>query len=69
MEPVTLTAVATAIACQIEPIFGGGLFTAAAPPLITRFGPIPILLLTSSLLVFWLIFGFYNCRQIRKENV
>jgi ESS family glutamate:Na+ symporter len=52
-----------------EPIVGGGLFTAAAPPLIARFGPIPILLLTSCLLLFWLIFGFYNCRQIRKQNL
>lgn len=52
-----------------EPIVGGGLFTAAAPPLIARFGPIPILLLTSCLLLFWLVFGFYNCRQIRKQNL
>lgn len=50
-----------------EPIVGGGLFTAAAPPLIYQFGPIPILLLTSGLLVFWLIFGFYNYRKIGRE--
>ena len=30
-----------------EPILGGGLFTAAAPPLINNYGVIPILLLTS----------------------
>ena len=49
-----------------EPIVGGGLFTAAAPPLIRQFGPIPVLLLTSGLLAFWLIFGFWNYRQMSK---
>ncbi len=34
-----------------EPIVGGGLFTAAAPALIARFGSISILLLTSELTV------------------
>ncbi len=52
-----------------EPIVGGGLFTAAAPLLIFNFGPIPILLLTAFILAFWLIFGFYNCKQIRKHSV
>lgn len=51
-----------------EPIVGGGLFTAAAPLLITNFGPIRILLLTSIILAFWLIFGFYNCKQLRKQS-
>jgi ESS family glutamate:Na+ symporter len=51
-----------------EPIVGGGLFTAAAPPLIVRFGPIPILVLTGAILVFWLIFGFYNCQQLTKNS-
>ncbi len=51
-----------------EPIVGGGLFTAAAPLLIVNFGPIPILLLTSFFLAFWLIFGFYNCKQLRKQS-
>ncbi len=49
-----------------EPIVGGGLFTAAAPPLIAQFGPVPVLALTSGLLVFWLIFGLWNCQQIRQ---
>ena len=40
-----------------EPIVGGGLFTAAAPVLIVQFGSIPVLLLTSGLLIFWLGFG------------
>lgn len=49
-----------------EPIVGGGLFTAAAPTLIDQFGPIPVLLLTLALLAFWLIFGFWNYRQIKR---
>ncbi len=52
-----------------EPIVGGGLFTAAAPALIRNFGPIPILLLTSALLAFWVIFGFYNFRQLKRGQV
>ncbi|NER52672.1 MAG: sodium:glutamate symporter [Symploca sp. SIO1A3] len=51
-----------------EPIVGGGLFTAAAPTLIERFGPIPVLLLTVALLAFWLIFGFWNYRQITNHQ-
>ncbi|MDH6059241.1 sodium:glutamate symporter [Chrysosporum bergii ANA360D] len=51
-----------------EPIVGGGLFTAAAPPLIAKFGSLPVLLLTASILVFWLIFGFYNCKQLSKHS-
>lgn len=50
-----------------EPIVGGGLFTAAAPTLIRQFGLIPVLMLTSSLLAFWLIFGFWNYKVIKKE--
>jgi ESS family glutamate:Na+ symporter len=50
-----------------EPIVGGGLFTAAAPALIDRFGSISILLLTAVLLVFWLIFGIVNCKRITKK--
>ncbi|MBE9215850.1 sodium:glutamate symporter [Plectonema cf. radiosum LEGE 06105] len=49
-----------------EPILGGGLFTAAAPALIVRYGSIPVLLLTSAILAFWLIFGIWNCKQLRK---
>ncbi|AFY49783.1 Na+/glutamate symporter [Nostoc sp. PCC 7524] len=52
-----------------EPIVGGGLFTAAAPPLIAKFGPIPVLLLTAFILTFWLIFGFYNCKQLRQHDL
>ena len=37
-----------------EPIVGGGLFTAASPALISRFGLVAVLVLTSGLLLFWL---------------
>ncbi len=46
-----------------EPIVGGGLFTAAAPVLIVQFGSIPVLFLTSGLLIFWLAFGMINKLQ------
>jgi ESS family glutamate:Na+ symporter len=49
-----------------EPIVGGGLFTAAAPPLIRQFGPIPILFLTAGLLAFWIIFGLYNFKRMTR---
>jgi ESS family glutamate:Na+ symporter len=49
-----------------EPIVGSGLFTAAAPPLIRQFGSIPILLLTTILFVFWIVFGLWNYKQITK---
>ena len=50
-----------------EPIVGGGLFTAAAPALIARFGSVSILFLTTGLLAFWLIFGFINCKRMKKQ--
>ncbi|MGF1480826.1 MAG: sodium/glutamate symporter [Cyanophyceae cyanobacterium] len=50
-----------------EPIVGGGLFTAAAPPLIRQFGAVAVLLLTAGLLAFWLIFGFWNYRVIKAK--
>ncbi len=50
-----------------EPIVGGGLFTAASPVLINRFGSVSILLLTAGLLVFWLIFGMINCKLTSKK--
>ncbi|NDJ18407.1 sodium/glutamate symporter [Myxacorys almedinensis] len=52
-----------------EPIVGGGLFTAAAPPLVVRFGAVPVLLLTTALLAGWLIFGVYNCNRIKHQNI
>ena len=50
-----------------EPIVGGGLFTAAAPALIDRFGSVTVLLLTTGLLAFWLIFGIINCKRTAKK--
>ena len=50
-----------------EPIVGGGLFTAAAPALLVRFGSIPVLLGTTGLLIFWLIFGIVNCKRTSKQ--
>lgn len=42
-----------------EPIVGGGLFTAAAMPLMAQFGSVFVLVLTSSITVFWLVFGYW----------
>jgi ESS family glutamate:Na+ symporter len=41
-----------------EPIVGGGLFTAIAPALIQNWGLMPVLLLTTGILVFWLMVGY-----------
>ncbi len=43
-----------------EPIMGGGFFTAAAPILIFQFGPVPILILSSIMFLFWMGFGWFN---------
>ena len=50
-----------------EPIVGGGLFTAASPALIDRFGLVTVLLITAGLLAFWLIFGIVNCKRTAKK--
>jgi len=50
-----------------EPIVGGGLFTSIAPVLVRQFGPIPVLLLTTGILVFWLTFGTINARRINQQ--
>lgn len=52
-----------------EPIVGGGLFTAAAPVLIVKFGSVPVLLLTTVVLIFWLVFGFYNFKSMTQSKV
>lgn len=49
-----------------EPIVGGGLFTGAAPLLISRFGPFTVLLMTGALLAFWVIFGLWNYKKITQ---
>ncbi|MEQ9672427.1 sodium/glutamate symporter [Coleofasciculus sp. G2-EDA-02] len=55
-----------------EPIVGGGLFTAAAPSLIAKFGLVSMLFLTGGILTAWLIFGFLafgkSARQARKAE-
>jgi ESS family glutamate:Na+ symporter len=51
-----------------EPIVGGGLFTAASVPLLVRFGPGFVLVLTGGLLVFWLLFGWLNFGRRRKAS-
>ncbi|MEM7725616.1 MAG: sodium:glutamate symporter [Cyanobacteria bacterium P01_A01_bin.45] len=52
-----------------EPILGGGLFTGIAPTLINNYGALPILGLTSVILIVWLVFGFWNCKQLKKVGV
>ncbi len=47
-----------------EPIVGGGIFTAASVPLIFYFGPMPMLILTSFIMLFWAGIGvFYFGRK------
>ncbi len=50
-----------------EPIVGGGLFTAAAPQLVSEFGAPTVLGLTAVLLILWVGFGLWNCQQIQKR--
>lgn len=50
-----------------EPIVGGGLFTAASVPLIAQLGPVPVLLGTSVLLVFWVTLGLRRFGPDRQE--
>ncbi|MGD1854915.1 MAG: sodium/glutamate symporter [Leptolyngbyaceae cyanobacterium] len=49
-----------------EPIVGGGLFTAAAPALIVRFGLMGTLLITGGLLIFWLAMGAILIKQKQR---
>jgi ESS family glutamate:Na+ symporter len=51
-----------------EPIVGGGLFTAASPALIARFGLWTTLLITGGLLLFWLAMGLLLIRQRRRRR-
>ena len=53
-----------------EPIVGGGLFTAAAPALLVKLGPLTVLLITGGLLAFWLFMGFFVLKstgQVRRN--
>lgn len=42
-----------------EPIVGGGIFTAASVPLIFYFGPMPMLILTAVVMLFWAGIGIF----------
>lgn len=42
-----------------EPIVGGGIFTAASVPLIFYFGPMPMLIFTSLIMLFWAGIGIF----------
>lgn len=51
-----------------EPIIGGGLFTAAAIPLIVGFGPWPVLLFTASVTAFWGVLGLMYFGRHREPQ-
>ncbi len=51
-----------------EPVVGGGLFTAAAIPLIVGFGPWPILIFTAAVTLFWVALGLFYFGR-RREPV
>ncbi|MBP5980816.1 MAG: sodium:glutamate symporter [Halomonas sp.] len=53
---------------MFEPIVGGGLFTAAALPLIAEFGPLAILIFTALLTVGWLLFGLLYFGRMVPER-
>lgn len=53
---------------MFEPIVGGGLFTAAALPLIAEFGPLAILIFTAILTVGWLLFGLLYFGRMVPER-
>lgn len=42
-----------------EPLVGGGLFTAAAMPLVAQFGPVAILIFASIVTAFWMLLGLF----------
>lgn len=46
-----------------EPFMGGGLWTAAALPLVATMGWLPVLLISLGAMVFWLCFGLYLKRR------
>jgi ESS family glutamate:Na+ symporter len=54
---------------MFEPIVGGGLFTAAALPLIAQFGALAVLIFAACLTLGWLVFGlFYFGRMVPKRG-
>jgi len=51
-----------------EPVVGGGLFTAASVPLIAQLGAVPVLIGTSVLLAFWVVFGITRFGPADREQ-
>lgn len=51
-----------------EPIVGGGFFTAASVPLIVQLGPGSVLGITGTILVFWLIAGWFLFGKYIRER-
>jgi glutamate:Na+ symporter, ESS family len=49
-----------------EPIVGGGLFTATSMILIAQFGQLPIFVLVSAVLAFWLWLGWFSFGRDRS---
>lgn len=51
-----------------EPVVGGGLFTAAALPLIAQFGALAVLIFTSVLTLAWILFGLVYFGRMVPER-
>ena len=51
-----------------EPVVGGGLFTGSSVALIAAFGPVPILVLTLALTLFWIVFGLLAFGKEARAN-
>ena len=51
-----------------EPVVGGGLFTAASLPLIYQFGPVPVLIGVTVVMLGWLIFGLWSFGPHRRAK-
>jgi glutamate:Na+ symporter, ESS family len=51
-----------------EPIVGGGLFTAAAMPLMVQFGSVAVLALTGTITLFWILFGFWLFKKSKLNS-
>ena len=51
-----------------EPIVGGGLFTAASLPLIYQFGPVPVLIGVTGIMIGWLVFGIWSFGPHRRKK-
>lgn len=51
-----------------EPFVGGGLFTAASMPLIAEFGPYPMLGITATIMIIFLIIGLITNKKVDLNN-